>query len=119
MLPKWHIFFGAVFTLLILYFAPDIKIIYLALVFFASVFIDFDHYITSVIKTKKLSLSHSLKYHKTKTQKIKEERKKGIRKKTDFHLFHTIEFHIFIAIIGVLILGGIARSKKRCVIYTL
>lgn len=101
MLPRWHILFGAIFTLLIWYFAPGLNWIYLALVFLSSVLIDLDHYISAAIKTKKWDLESALIYHKNLGIKEEKERARGIRKKADFHLFHTIEFHILIALIGI------------------
>ena len=101
MLPRWHIFWGAIFTLLIWILAPNISLIFLALIFFSSFLIDFDHYIMSVLKTKRISLLHAFDYHKKEEIKLIKEKKKGIRKKGDFHLFHTLEFHALIGILGI------------------
>jgi len=100
MLPRWHIVLGLIFTLFIWIIIPDINKFYLSLVFLSSVFIDFDHYLVSLLKTKKLSLFHAFNYHKEKHQKYKKDKQKGLRKKGDFHVFHTIEFHILIAILS-------------------
>jgi hypothetical protein len=102
MLPRWHIFWGAIFALIIWIFAPGISYFYLALVFFASFLIDFDHYVNAVHKTRKVSLFHAFDYHKKLSAKEDSEKKKGIRKKGDFHLFHTIEFHVLVAALGFL-----------------
>ncbi len=101
MLPKWHIFFGAIFTLLIWYFAPGLNWIYLTLIFLSSVLIDLDHYISAGMKTKKWDLGSAFSYHKKLGIIAEKERAKGIRKKRDFHFFHTIEFHILTALIGI------------------
>ena len=105
MIPRWHILFGAIFTLLIWFFAPNLNWIYLILLFLSSFLIDFDHYVNVVIKTKKLSLFHSFRYH-DELQKIElQENKKGLRRKGDFHLFHTVEFHIFVGLLGIFWIG--------------
>ena len=101
MLPKWHIFFGAIFAGILWYFAQDINPFYIVLVFFASFLIDLDHYFNAVRKTGKLGLNHALEYHKNLAEKENAELKKGVKNKESFHIFHTIEFHILILIIGL------------------
>ncbi len=101
MLPRWHIFYGLLFSFLIWIFSPSIDKFYLLLIFLSSVFIDLDHYIASVIKTGKISLFKSFNYHKKRGIEQLAEKKRGIREKGDFHLFHTIEFHALIGIIGI------------------
>jgi len=103
MLPRWHIFLGAVFTLILYYF--ETNLLYLSLVFLSSFLIDFDHYAASVIKTGKLSLLASFEYHKKQEIIEQKERKRGIRRKGDFHLFHTIEFHLLIFLLGFVWIG--------------
>ena len=105
MLPRWHILLGTVFTILIWIFSPQINLFYLAIIFFSSFLIDFDHYAASVIKTKKLGLKDSFRYHEKLNIQEKKEIAKGIKKKSDFHLFHTIEFHLLIGLLGLLWVG--------------
>jgi len=101
MLPRWHILYGAVFTAIIAIAAPNVGWVNLLLIFLASFLIDFDHYITAVKRTGKWSLKSAFNYHEDQHDVIHSERSKGIRKRGDFHLFHTIEFHALIAIIGI------------------
>ncbi len=101
MIPRWHIVLGGLFTGLIYLSAPQINSIYLALVFFSSFLIDIDHYIVSVIRTRKLRLKHSFKYHEEATKQEIRDIKRGIKKRGDFHLLHTIEFHILIGILSI------------------
>lgn len=101
MLPRWHIFWGAVFTAIIGFFASGISYIYLTLVFLSSIFIDLDHYFCGVTRTKRWNLFHVFDYHKQMEIKQQQEKKKGIRRKGDFHLFHTIEFHALIGLLGI------------------
>nr|AQS29450.1 hypothetical protein [uncultured archaeon]AQS29478.1 hypothetical protein [uncultured archaeon] len=106
MLPRWHVVLGAIFTSVIWIFAPQVGIFYLLLIFAASFLIDFDHYACFVMKTKKLSLKKSFSYHNKLIKKQREEIKKGIKTKfPDFHLFHTIEFHVLIGLLGLLWTG--------------
>lgn len=100
MLPRWHILLGAVFTLIVWIVAPQTKPLYLALIFLSSFLIDFDHYLDSVIKTKKFSLKNAFIYHEKLIKQFISKKKKGIRERGPFHPFHTIEFHVLIAIIG-------------------
>lgn len=102
MLPRWHILFGAIFTFIIWYFSPGIRFEYLALIFFSSVLIDFDHYVNAAMKTKRIYFGSVFDYHKNMGIQQEKERLSGIRKRGDFHLFHTIEFHVLIAILGTL-----------------
>jgi hypothetical protein len=102
MLPRWHVLWGAVFTALLYFFVPGISYWYLGLVFFASVFIDFDHYAVSCMKSGGLSLGKSFEYHRKLDRKGAAERKRGVRKKGDFHFFHTVEFHVLVGLLGVL-----------------
>jgi hypothetical protein len=105
MLPRWHILYGGLFTLLIWFFSQNLNPIYLILVFLSSFLIDFDHYIVAVHRTKKYRLKHSFNYHKEAEKKFLKNKAKGIREKTDFHLFHTIEFHVLLALLGMIWIG--------------
>jgi hypothetical protein len=53
------------------------------------------------MRTKGLNLRHIFDYHKKMSKIQRAERDKGIRKRGDFHLFHTIEFHLLVALIGL------------------
>jgi len=101
MIPKWHILLGAAFTYLIYISAPGTKIIYLALVFFSSFLIDFDHYFAAVIKTRKVGLINAMKYYKKLNADHDIAYKKGNRDRGDFHFMHTIEFHVLIGVLGI------------------
>ncbi len=80
-------------------------IIYLLIVFSSSILIDFDHYVVALMKTKKWRLTHAFDYHKKKRIEEREEIEKGIRRKGDFHLFHTVEFHLFLGMLTLLWTG--------------
>jgi len=101
LLPRWHIILGAAFALVIWIIIPATPIIYIALIFLSSFLIDFDHYVVASRKTKSLSLRRSLHYHNELGKKILKDKEKGIREKSHFYVFHTVEFHILVAIIGI------------------
>ena len=70
------------------------------LIFLSSVLIDFDHYVTATRKKKSLSLFDAFDYYKELDVIAKRDIKKGIRKVYDFHVFHTLEFHVLVFLLG-------------------
>jgi len=103
MLPRWHILSGLAFTLILWYFFPQTEWYYLAIVFLSAFLIDFDHYMCAVYKTGRISLFNAFKYHDLLKKKGLAEKKRGIRRKGDFHVFHTIEFHALVLLAGFVI----------------
>ncbi len=106
MLPKTHMLLGIVFSLIVWFLFPAIPVWGIVLVFLSSFLIDFDHYAVFVLKKKKLSLKESLKWHDKEGIVQKKEREAGIREKGHFHLFHTIEFHLGVWLLGYFIWSG-------------
>jgi len=102
MFPRWHIFLGAIFTALIWIFIPTMPVLYLSLIFLSSFLIDFDHYANAVMKNKSPSLKKAFTYHRKLRQQEKIYLAEGIKKKSDFHLFHTVEFHAVVGLLGLL-----------------
>lgn len=105
MLPRRHIVFGGLFALFLWLAAPDIPLVYLALVFLASVFIDIDHYACAVWKTGQWHFGHALEYYRKQGMEMQKKEARGLKPRSDFHLFHTIEFHVLIALLGTLWAG--------------
>ena len=101
MLPRWHMFWGGLFTVLLLYLAPGLPWYSYVLLFCASVFIDLDHYLTAVLKTGSWRLEDALDYYTVHGKQVQKDQKKGIRKVYHFYIFHTIEFHVLIALLGI------------------
>ncbi|MSS74259.1 hypothetical protein EXS72_01325 [Candidatus Pacearchaeota archaeon] len=102
MLPRWHIFWGLIFSVIFKILVPQTTYISVFLIWFASVFIDFDHYLSAGIKTKNWRIKHSLKYNYEKRNQIMTIKKtKDLCEKGDFHIFHTFESHIFIGILSI------------------
>ena len=95
-------FWGLIFAVLFKILVPESDYLSIFLIFFASVFIDFDHYLASGIKTKNWSLKHAIRYnHEGRRKAIELKKTKDICKKGDFHIFHTVEAHLFIGLIGI------------------
>ena len=106
MLPRWHIILGAIFTIILWIAVPGISFFYLILDFFASFLIDVDHYVASIINSGRIiSLKDSFEYHRIKEIQQQKEISRGIRKKSDFHLFHTLEFHLLVGLLGIFWIG--------------
>lgn len=101
MIPRWHIILGGIFILLIWILFPQIAWFNLILIFLASFLIDIDHYMCSVLENKSFSLRKALIYYYLLNKKADEELKKGIKKRGNFHVFHTIEFHLFVLVLSL------------------
>lgn len=93
MLPKTHIIFGAIFSILV-YYLFNITIFQTTLMFLASFLIDFDHYTWYVNKKKEFSLKNAY-FHLKNVKPIKPM----------MMLFHTIEFLFIVFIISFLWIG--------------
>ena len=89
-------------TAIVLIAVPDTPLFYLTLFFLSSFLIDFDHYVTSVMKTEKYGLKDSYEHYRKMDVIRKKEIAQSIRKKDDdFHLFHTVEFHALVGLLGI------------------
>lgn len=81
MLPKIHILFGAVFSLLLWLGFPQVTLLGALVVFLASVLIDIDHYLYYVYKTGKWSIKDSFNWflkNKQLFSKMNNKEKQGI-----------------------------------------
>ncbi len=119
MLPRWHVLFGAIFSILIWIVAPKTHILNILLVFLSAFLIDFDHYLCSALKTKKLGIFHSFAYHKEMKLMERKEKAKGIYKKGDFHIFHTVEFHLLVGLLGIFVWIGFFYVFLGMIFHTL
>lgn len=106
MFPRWHFLFGLAFAAIIFIVAPSINLFNFALLFAASFLIDFDHYLAYLIKEKKAGLFGALKYHRELDKAEQIAKQKGKTLPINFHLFHTIEFHALIGILGIVLWNG-------------
>jgi len=101
MLPKWHIFIGFLFTI-ILKFTTPIDYTNLLIIFLASFLIDVDHWFVYVLKKKDFSISKAYNWFIQKGIKYEKlslkERKKY---KKLIMIFHGIEFWILLLVLSV------------------
>ena len=94
MLPKTHIILGAIFSLLI-YFFLHLSLFSVILIFLASFFIDFDHYLWYIYKKKSLNLKNAYNWFKKKREKwTKLSKKEREIYKRVYLVFHSVEFWI-------------------------
>ncbi len=102
MLPKWHIFWGIFLAVIFKLTVPNTTYLSLFLLWFASVFIDFDHYLASVIKTQNWNPLHAIKRnYSLRNRIVSSGRKRESCEKGDFHIFHTLESHLLIGVISI------------------
>jgi hypothetical protein len=85
MLPKKHIILGLIFSLLV-YFIFHVTLFQVSLIFFASVFIDLDHYIFYVFRKKSFDLKKAYDWHKNLPK----------NHKPMTQIFHTVEFLVLV-----------------------
>ncbi len=99
MLPRWHILFGAIFAILV-WLLFKVSFQGAVLIFFASVFFDFDHYLIYAYHKRKIGLFGVLKYY----DKIGKREMEWVREKTGqkshIQIFHTVEFHLLVLILA-------------------
>ncbi len=102
MLPKWHILYGYIFSLVLVYFF-NFSLFAGFITFMASVFIDMDHVLLYFLKTKNLNpwkfYSWSLK---RKDHYIKLNFSERKQLKAPHFIFHGIEFVILISFLSFL-----------------
>lgn len=100
MLPKTHILLGAVFSALVWLLLPGIPLYGIVLIFLSSFLIDFDHYACAVRRNGSLSLKKAFRYYYDLNKIGDKELERGIKRKGDFHVFHTVEFHLLVFALG-------------------
>jgi hypothetical protein len=102
MLPRWHIIFGIIFCFVFKIIAPGTSYINLFLIWFASVFIDFDHYLAAGFIHNKWNPSEAIEHGYVRREKIIEQKSEfGVCEKGDFHILHTVESHLIVGVIAL------------------
>lgn len=102
MLPRWHIFWGIVFCFAFKLISPQTSYVSVFLIWFASVFIDFDHYLSAAFKHGKWNPLSAVRHGYDSRDKIREQKAEfGMCEKGDFHIFHAVESHILIGLIAL------------------
>src|SRR3989344_1105645 len=100
MLPKWHILLGIIFSVL-LKLVFDFGVYEVLIVFLAAVLIDLDHYAVFLLKKRKFGLKEAFRYYEENEIEQIANMKKGIKKKDDLQIFHTVEFHLLVFALAV------------------
>ncbi|MEM3113460.1 MAG: hypothetical protein QXI33_03510 [Candidatus Pacearchaeota archaeon] len=131
MLPKTHAILGLVFSLIVFAIFPEIKFTGFLIIWFSSIFIDVDHYLYYVYKTRDLSLKNAyawfVKRHNYFLKLSYRKRRKKINSRPIvpcvFHGFETalmlILLAYFIHSLFWLILTGIVFHQILDFIYIL
>lgn len=102
MLPRWHVFFGIIFCAVFKFISPETSYVSIFLIWFASVFIDFDHYLAAGLNHGKWNPIEAVNHgYGLRESLIAQKSDIGVCEKGDFHLFHTIESHLAIGIIAL------------------
>ena len=83
------------------FIAPTTSLVNLSLIAGASIFIDIDHYFVALYQTGKISLSHAFKYNTRRMEEYNRLHIKNKQKQGDFHVFHTVEFHVLVGVLGL------------------
>jgi len=91
MLPKWHIILGFIFSLLVWAVFPQIKLGGFIIIFLSSFLVDIDHYLLYCLNKKNFSIKSAYIYYRNLPKKHK----------PIMHFFHTIEFAVAIALLGL------------------
>ncbi len=103
MLPKKHILYGFIFSLILFLIFP-INLLEAGLIFFSSFLIDFDHYLYFVFTKKSFNLKEAYFGFKKKGLFLKKlskpERKKYV---PGFYIFHGLETLIVLGVLGYFI----------------
>ena len=132
MLPKYHIIYGAIFSLIIYYLFP-ISLFHAIIIFLSSFLIDVDHYFYYVYTKKDYSLIRAIKWFKKERKKgLKISKKRRKESKLPHYIFHGVELWIilyflsllngifFFILIGILfhmILDYIEIIRYNCIAY--
>ncbi len=100
MMPKWHIFYGVIFSSL-LYFVTGYTLIASLIVFLSSIFIDLDKVILFILKEKSLNFFEFWRQEILK-RKLWEKRKNNTKFKHEIRFLHGIEVFIILLIFSII-----------------
>jgi len=102
MLPRYHIFYGFIFSLIIFYTFSEIDLTSAIIIFISSVLIDVDHYLFYAFTKKDLSLKNAISWFNEENKKFLKKPFKERMKLTDQVpcIFHGIEALIILFILA-------------------
>ena len=102
MRPLKHVLFGAIFSVLIFLIFPQIKLLWLLILFFSTFMIDFDHFIYYAYRKKSLNLFKSFSWYlknRAKFCSLPMEEKRKIY--GGLFIFHGMEFLTVLFLVGI------------------
>ena len=102
MRPSEHLFFGVVFSLILLFFFPSIGVLGFLITALSSVLIDIDHYFYFVYKKKNLSLIKAYQWYIQSGKKfdtLSQEQKKKVY--SGFYILHGVEILFVLFLLGI------------------
>ncbi len=99
MLPKYHLIYGFIFSLLLLAIFPSIGLTGALIILASTFFIDGDHYLVYVFRKKDISLKNALKYYMNIRRKYGLTGIKGV--KMPILYFHIGEAIIITAVLAL------------------
>lgn len=104
MLPKYHILFGFLFSLILFLIFPFIAISGFFIIFASSVLIDIDHYIYFIFSKKDFSLGNAYKYFFEKRKKYIFALK-SVKEKINptMYFLHGIEILLILFLLGIFV----------------
>jgi len=106
MLPKYHIIFGFLFSLILFIFFPFIGLGGFLIIFASSVLIDVDHYVYYLFKNKIFSINKAYNYFFEKRKKLlaKNLKEKIVNQANPLmYIFHGIEVLLIFFILGLFV----------------
>ena len=104
MLPKYHIFLGFLFSLILYLVFPFIGFLGFFIIFFSSFLIDIDHYIYYIFKKKDLNLKNAYKYFFEKRKKYISSTK-PVKEMSNpaMYFLHGIEILLVLFLLGIFV----------------
>lgn len=103
-MPKWHVLYGFIFSILLIEFF-DFPLIASLVVFLSAVFIDLDHVLIYYIETKNLNPFNFWKWSiKRKNAFLSLDKTKRILFKQPHFLLHGIEFVFILLVLSIFFL---------------
>jgi len=104
MLPKYHLLFGFLFSLILFIFFPFIGLSGFLIIFASSVLIDFDAYLNYIFIKKDFNLINAIKYFsKKRKEALLLPREKRTQRKGNIRILHGIEILLILFILGFFI----------------
>jgi len=100
MMPKWHLLFGFILSYVLIYFF-NLSVIYGAIIFLSSIFIDLDHVLVYFLETKNLHPKKFWEYSMEKKRKWENlDQLEMDRAQRPHNILHGVEFALFLLILS-------------------